>query len=228
VLRPHRLELFDVSAPASAGREPIAVHPVAATNVRVALEVGPLRTCWLGALGGAVERWTFAADPRAAPVVEQARGATPPLVAPTTPGWLLAGPTADEVVVFDASGTKATRCRRRSDGTWEATTAPVERAESRRARAGLPAAGELFDEVAKGLAFARPRQGGGHAFASEAMVSVTGPDGTHVLGRGFARSERVVHGYDPTGRFYAYVANGYRLLVDTTRLRRRDGSSADG
>ncbi len=39
-----------------------------------------------------------------------------------------------------------------------------------------------------------------------------------MLGTGDGDSDAIVHGFDPSGRFVAFVARGLRLLLDVERV----------
>ena len=51
----------------------------------------------------------------------------------------------------------------------------------------------------------------------ERVTLLGGPQGSRNLGLGHRNPGQIVHGFDPSGRFAAFVSPGYRLLIDCER-----------
>jgi hypothetical protein len=51
----------------------------------------------------------------------------------------------------------------------------------------------------------------------ERVTLLGGPQGSRNLGLGHRNPVQIVHGFDPSGRFAAFVSPGYRLLIDCER-----------
>ena len=79
-----------------------------------------------------------------------------------------------------------------------------------------PPAGTVYDEVAKGVVLSRPRSEDGHG-GSGTHFSVSDAETTRVFGNSFCSAKDACHGFDPSGRFFAFVGPGYRMLVDRWR-----------
>lgn len=228
----HQVQVFR-TAP---GATPLllATHEVPDWSVRT-LEVVDDETVFFGGNGFAIERWRFAEDRGAAPqrelVQEERRepahatmtaagGTVSPVVGF---GWYLTNPGAGWLYPLGADCVVArddeheTRWQRTADGSWTSHELPrVERPTSRRRRLPDPPPGVMFDRVAKGLSLVRDDEHGVHAFGA-GPLSLSGPSGTRVLNR-VTDWPDYCHGFSPDGRYYAYVAPGYRLLVDVERF----------
>ncbi|MBZ0151721.1 MAG: hypothetical protein K8J09_09340, partial [Planctomycetes bacterium] len=170
-------------------------------------------------VGAGIERWTFAGGRREA--VEVVRAAAP------TKGRLDSGEEVEfygrpgigamvaaeaERVVLAWHGAEREWCRDAA-GAWQAQVLP--RGHRRQQRLRRPEA-LPGDALAPGLDLLKSPDSRLSAFTGR-TVTVLGPK-VEVLGVGYDPGDAFVHGFDTTSRWYAFVAPGYRLLVDLTRL----------
>ncbi|MCC7398277.1 MAG: hypothetical protein IT455_14510 [Planctomycetes bacterium] len=173
-------------------------------------------------VGAGIERWTFAGGRREA--VEVVRAAAP------TKGRLDSGEEVEfygrpgigamvaaeaERVVLAWHGAEREWCRDAA-GAWQAQVLPpLPAVTSRQQRLRRPEA-LPGDALAPGLDLLKSPDSRWSAFTGR-TVTVLGPK-VEVLGVGYDPGDAFVHGFDTTSRWYAFVAPGYRLLVDLTRL----------
>jgi hypothetical protein len=222
------VEVFDVAAPAVGGeRQPAAVVPTQ-RSVR-ALEMAPERSCFVGLPAGEVERWTFGANPRepdietvCEPVVVTAKidgmpdmpfYETPPL------GFVIAGDDRDRVVI--AWRGKDHEHRRGGDGRWVATELPASRPSTSRARRYGGGSGPEMDRLGKGGSLVGDAAGELRVIAGQVINLMIRRDGAFKMVGipGHSDTAAIVHGLDPSGRYYALTAPGLRLLVDSHRVQ---------
>ena len=71
--------------------------------------------------------------------------------------------------------------------------------------------------VLKGACWSQSRDGKSKFFAGDALL-LERHGQSLVLGTGDGDSDAIVHGFDPSGRFVAFVASGLRLLLDVERV----------
>jgi hypothetical protein len=226
----HHVQVIDVAA--DAAPRLLATHEVADAQL-CAIEAVDADTAFVGGHGFAIERWRFAADRSEAPQREQVQavqreawtgrsanddGTVVPMsgtltrIPPT--GWLL-GVDADRVLA--RSENEEIEWRRAADGTWtQDALERVAQPASRRQRRSDAPIGNLFERVTKGTPMVRSEAAKTHAF-SAGPVSLTGATGTRIL-HNMDSCDDYCHGFSPDGRHYAFVAPGYRLLVDTARF----------
>jgi hypothetical protein len=225
VARGSAIEVFAV-----AGVEPGQVlAPVATVPLPrrpVALLAANGRACFVGCLGGEVLHLMFA-EGEALPRLETVRpalattakiGAAPAAPVALDPGRDFLRTAGDGGVDVQWYAETA-RYRRSSAGTWRKEAVDAESS----ARPGfLSKRGGRID----GLDGVSAGQGGSvkepGADTFRPMMSICWGNSGHSPGHMFPCDddlEAITHGFDPSGRFYAYVEPGYRLLVDVDRLR---------
>ncbi|MBL8755327.1 MAG: hypothetical protein JNK15_18655 [Planctomycetes bacterium] len=217
VARGPALEMF-VVRDAVPGRPlaPVATFPLPRRPVAL-LAVGNGQA-FVGCVGGEVQRWSFATGPEA-PVREVVR---PPLVLSATFGGAPTAPVALDpgraflAAAEDAEGVEVrwfaeTACYRRcTDGSWRKTAIPAAPVSAPPVRVSKN--GERVE-----------RSDGLHVFAGQTL-QITWPAGKGLHAVGIPMGDHddpaaTAHGFDPTGRFYAHVGPGLRLLCDVERVR---------
>lgn len=192
----------------------------------VAIEPAGERVVFVGGRGTAVQRWTLdeAGQEALVETVQETvllhgtteAGVRVSVPATTSLGWLLAdGP---ERCVVRSLGKEDTHLQRTGDGVWQKTrrARPAHEFARLDRRLDAPPAGTVYDEVAKGTVISRPRSEDGHG-GSGTHFSVSDAETTRVLGSSFCSAKDACHGFDPSGRFFAFVGPGYRMLVDRWR-----------
>ena len=226
----HHLQVFDVTRL----DEPrlLASHEVPDSRL-CALEVVAGDTVFVGGHGFEIARWRFASDRSLAPQREQVQAvqkeqwhgnstAADGTVAPFTgwftrnheTGWLL-GVAADCVVA--RSDDAETQWRQGKDGAWQRHE--LERVDEPMSRLHrLPDVSPTLqcERVSKGARMVRSPVSGAHAWGP-GPVSLTGNSHTRILSWGVPFAS-FCHGFSADGRYYAYVAPGYRLFVDVERF----------
>lgn len=219
--RGSRVEVFAVGAGAWA--EPMAPVRVVPTQRPVrALEVAGPHTCFVGLPAAEVERWTFGGEAlevetvRAPVATEAVVGDGPPMpfFELPKPGFLVAGDDPDRVVV----GWRGVdhECVRGADGRWSsALLPPLPKGHTRADRWRRPGAA-LFDRLHHGAGWAQADAAGTKCFGGNLLMVMAG-DRTRLVGRGHPDRDAVLHGFDPSGRCWVFVAPGYRVFVDCTR-----------
>ena len=75
---------------------------------------------------------------------------------------------------------------------------------------------QQFERFAKGTSLVQSPVAGVHAWGA-GPVSLTGDAGTRFL-NAEGKFHNYCHGFSADGRYYAYVARGYRLFVDVERF----------
>jgi hypothetical protein len=224
----HHVQVFDI-ADRNAPRL-LATHEVP-DQVLCALEVVDTETVFVGGNGYAISRWRFDADRSRPPAMELVQAVqrltgkatiidgTPSPVTITwtrTPamGWLFG---VDANRVFARSDDAETEWRCASDGSWtQQSMTHVDRPASRLRR--LPDASplQMFEHVAKGTSMVMAPDAGVQAFGA-GLVSLSDGASTRFLCRN-AGASNYCHGLSSDGRYYVYVAPGYRLFVDVERF----------
>ena len=228
------VEVFDLKALASPAAPAAELRPCAVVpttrSVR-ALELGGARTCFVGLPAGEIQRWTFGAqmgqpdiEAVRAPIAVEARiGDAPAVPFYETPplGFLAAGDDRDRVAV---QWRDQVVVYLRRDGVWQAQPPqPFVKGSTRGQRwaQGLPEnRAPMFDTLGKGGGFVANAPGTWRVYggASILLLSVGNEKKpTRLLASGHDDEGAIVHGFDPSGRFYAFVAPGLRMLFDVTR-----------
>jgi hypothetical protein len=230
----HHVALFDVTGGVTTDGAPLELAVCGVPDASVcAIEVAAADTLFVGSQGAGIERWRFAADRTEPPQREQVQlmrssqwtgtqtsgdgvvtAITGTMVRTPPLGWLLA---VDAEAVLARSVDDEVEWRRTADGSW--TKRELERIKKPTARTRrLPETptSHMFDRTTKGMPAVRSSLTGVHAYGG-GPVSLTDSHGTRILNR-CAGFENYCHGFSPDGRYYAYVAAGYRALVDTERF----------
>lgn len=216
----------------------LASHEVAEIDL-CALEVVDVQTAFVGGKGYAIARWHFGDDRSAAPTREllqevqvESLGAIsidgspkvvtvgPPaamtvtMVRTPSTGWLL-GVDANRVLA--RSHNAETEWCRTPDGTW--TQHDIERVDkpfSRSRRLPGSSRGHMFERVTKGTPMVSAPAVDTIAHGA-GPLSLTGKGCTRMLSRRMSFAN-YCHGFSADGRYYAYVAPGYRVFVDVERF----------
>jgi hypothetical protein len=160
-----------------------------------------------------------------APVVIEARiGDAPavPFFEMPPLGFLVAGDDRDRAVV---QWRDQDVVYLRQGDAWQAQPPqPFVQGATRHQRWALRDSGSgtpLDDTRGKGGGFVKNEQGTWRAHGSDSIqFTQLGADFkvTKTVATGHDKDDEIVHGFDPSGRFYAFVAPGLRLLFDVTRF----------
>jgi len=200
-----------------------------------AIEMSERRTCFVGSCGSEVQRWEFGSD-LARPVMETVCAAEPitgklgdgsaamPVYVYPPVAFLVAGADRDRVVVhhgatFAKDSWRDFEHRRVGDGTWERRElAPLAASASPRERwRGSDPPLLMPTGVQKGGGHTQSLDGKARFFAGGVLLLERHGQWL-MLGTGHGDSDAIVHGFDPSGRFFAFVAPGLRLLLDVERV----------
>lgn len=226
VARDGAVECWNVGAAAAASAQqpptPVAVWR-SDDRAAGALAVAPVagqRVLFVGFSGAGIERWTLPEDPAATPRRETVRApeVRDALMGEVTVqvrlhpqhGWLLADDDPDRCrAVLEKQWWTLSR---QADDTWHATgDGPADESTP-----PDPVGGRLLERVAHGRALAA--MPGRHGWA-KGSISITERAETRIAGQTMAPVTQASHGFDPSGRYYAYSAPGHRLLLDLSRYR---------
>jgi hypothetical protein len=236
------VEAFDLTVVGALDAKLAPVATVATPATVAALELAPQRACFVGLGDGAVQRWAFVGNlgtPQIEPVCDgdkvgvQMAIDSEPLEFMPPPGFLVSGDDRDRVVVGQGlwiaaesrgqtsvgTGSKDFEYVRDAAGVWhKRELSPLSPSATQRERwRGTNGIERGMAGVFKGGGFSETLRGDLKLFAGATVMLMGGTHGVKVLGDGHHSNGQIVHGFDPSGRFAAFVSPGYRLLIDCER-----------
>jgi hypothetical protein len=234
VAGPKMVAVFDVADLEATGGTLEPVATVATKRRVLALEIASQRTCFVGLPGGEVQRWTFGVE-QGEPTIEPVcaaesvtarldNGTDLPVFLHPPLGFLVAGGDRDRCVarrgaLADPNAGRDLEYVRDAAGVWHQHELPPLPPGATPRERWRGASGVLHgkDGVLKGGGLSGPLRSEHKLLAGERVTLHGGPQGSRKLGIGHSNPGQIVHGFDPSGRFAAFVSPGYRLLIDCER-----------